>query len=65
MTGGKVTVEGVDLAKMSGDQKSLFRVGESASYFKHTHSSVLTALENVGLPFYWAAFYSLRPNPLH
>src|SRR2546426_220444 len=48
---GKVTVEGVDLAKMSDDQKSEFRAKRMGFIFQaYNLLPVLTAQENVELP---------------
>ncbi len=48
---GKVTVEGVDLAKMSDDQKSDFRAKRMGFIFQaYNLLPVLTAQENVELP---------------
>ncbi len=48
---GKVTIEGVDLAKMSDDQKSEFRAKRMGFIFQaYNLLPVLTAQENIELP---------------
>ena len=48
---GKVTIEGVDLAKMSDDQKSEFRAKRMGFIFQaYNLIPVLTAQENIELP---------------
>ncbi len=51
VTGGKVAIEGVDLATMSDDQKSEFRARRMGFIFQaYNLLPVLTAQENVELP---------------
>ena len=51
LSGGKVEIEGVDLAKMSDDEKSQFRAKRMGFIFQaYNLLPVLTALENVELP---------------
>ena len=51
LTKGKVTIEGVDLAKMSDDQKSEFRAKRMGFIFQaYNLLPVLTAQENIELP---------------
>ncbi len=51
LTKGRVAIEGVDLSKMSDDQKSEFRARRMGFIFQaYNLLPVLTALENVELP---------------
>ncbi len=60
---GKVTVEGVDLAKMSDDQKSEFRAKRMGFIFQaYNLLPVLTAQENVELPLLLAGVSELEAH---
>src|SRR6266704_4040613 len=62
---GKVTVEGVDLAKMSDDQKSEFRAKRMGFIFQaYNLLPVLTAQENVELPLLLAGVSDSEAHPL-
>src|SRR6058998_2936476 len=62
---GKVTVEGVDLAKMSDDQKSEFRAKRMGFIFQaYNLLPVLTAQENVELPLLLAGVSESEAHPL-
>src|SRR5438034_4165813 len=61
---GKVTVEGVDLAKMSDDQKSEFRAKRMGFIFQaYNLLPVLTAQENVELPLLLAGVSESEARP--
>src|SRR6266568_4089111 len=62
---GKVTVEGVDLAKMSDDQKSEFRSRRMGFIFQaYNLLPVLTAQENIELPLLLAGVSESEAHPL-
>jgi len=62
---GKVSVEGVDLAKMSDDQKSEFRAKRMGFIFQaYNLLPVLTAQENVELPLLLAGVSESEAHPL-
>src|SRR6058998_4112343 len=62
---GRVEIEGVDLAKMSDDQKSQFRARRMGFIFQaYNLLPVLTAQENVELPLLLAGFSESEAHPL-
>ncbi len=62
---GKVSVEGVDLARMSDDQKSEFRAKRMGFIFQaYNLLPVLTAQENVELPLLLAGVSESEAHPL-
>jgi putative ABC transport system ATP-binding protein len=61
---GKVTIEGVDLAKMSDDQKSEFRAKRMGFIFQaYNLLPVLTAQENIELPLLLAGVPESQAHP--
>src|SRR5881628_989531 len=65
ITKGKVAVEGVDLARMSDDQKSEFRAKRMGFIFQaYNLLPVLTAQENVELPLLLAGVSESEAHPL-
>jgi putative ABC transport system ATP-binding protein len=64
LTEGKVTIEGVDLARMSDDQKSQFRARRMGFIFQaYNLLPVLTAQENVELPLLLAGVSEADAHP--
>ncbi len=65
LTEGRVTIEGVDLAKMSDDQKSQFRARRMGFIFQaYNLLPVLTAQENVELPLLLAGVPEADSHPV-